>query len=699
MNKFVIPSISRIPPQSILIFFTTLMFAHHFFAYAGHFGFDDMHYARISERLLSGKIDFNDHFSYRLSVILLTSFSYFCFGISDFASSIPAILISILILLIVYRALLPFGKSALTFGLAMTTLSSSFLYFTDKLMPDIYVALSIMAAIFVIYQLRFSNRKKSHIFLAALFAFALLFGFMSKETIVLSAPLFGFFFILDLIRRQFLSFWVWAFFFGALLLGGYFAAIGMITGNPLHRFTAIEGNSYLNACSYDQQPTIVLIRRIAIDFFSMIIHYGMAVSFVFLIGHAVITRAKGLFSIENRMSFFISSTWILTLTANFMSISLTSYVPMCIDPRHYLYLIPVSAIAAGMVMKKGIFAKKKNAFVFALLALLCGIAYFLQTRGWNFIYFPLALLLSFGWWFNSSVQKKRFFLLIFIFILGASHYKDVRYAHDIKFRKQGIWLKDEVLSINKGIVVTDRAQAHFAEYYGGFNTDDSLKFIRFEFFSDDNIDMETDVYVLINPHTQYLSKLHPMDVPFYVRFMSDENKLIAYDERLGMKLYRMRDFSGPDERGKSLFHSTNSLTVANDFWNNPPGQNIESIDGYDCLKTGMYSSSFNFPLDSILPLGSDALYITTEMQCYFSVDVDAKLVILVEDSTGIYLWNDLPVNQNIESIGHWWPTHMNTIISGETIRPNSTLKVFLYNFSRGDVYFKDFSVEIFHLPN
>ena len=89
-----------ITKKQILIFmlFVGVLILYHVFGYIGHYGYDDMQYAKLANDFKNGIIDYSDHFSFRTTLLVLTSLSYSIFGVSDFASSLPAILISILIL-------------------------------------------------------------------------------------------------------------------------------------------------------------------------------------------------------------------------------------------------------------------------------------------------------------------------------------------------------------------------------------------------------------------------------------------------------------------------------------------------------------------------------------------------------------------------------------------------------------------------
>ncbi len=262
-----------------------------------------MHYAELANELLNGNVDFEDHYAYRFPVILFTAFCYLIFGISDFASSLPAMAITIGILIIVFNTLREHGPNAIFIGLSLTTFSNWFLFYSDKLMPDIYVALSVLWALSIIHRYKFkSNRSKTARY-AFLFTFALLFGFMSKGTIVLILPLLLFLLLSDIVQKRDLKFWLFSLISGTALLALYLFVIWIFTGNVMERFHAIADNSYLNLCSYDQQSLRILLKRIFVGFFELSIYQSLATGFIFVF--AVLFQRKGLrvFRLDDAFSF------------------------------------------------------------------------------------------------------------------------------------------------------------------------------------------------------------------------------------------------------------------------------------------------------------------------------------------------------------------------------------------------------------
>jgi len=101
----------------LLLFFGIALF-HHFWAYFGHFGIDDIHYARLGKRFADGTFSINDdHYTYRWGIIFSVGIAYKLFGISDHSSALPALASLLLIQILILRILR--DKSLLEKGIAL----------------------------------------------------------------------------------------------------------------------------------------------------------------------------------------------------------------------------------------------------------------------------------------------------------------------------------------------------------------------------------------------------------------------------------------------------------------------------------------------------------------------------------------------------------------------------------------------------
>ncbi|HPI35026.1 MAG TPA: hypothetical protein PK582_06335, partial [Prolixibacteraceae bacterium] len=133
--------------------FGSLILLYHFFAFAGFFGYDDLQYAEVAVRMTRGVADWSDHFSFRWGVTLLAALSYKLLGINDVASSLPALLISLATLALVTGALRRHSPWIVAGAAALLTLNHWSLFYSDKLMPDVFVAFFITAAILIYFRI------------------------------------------------------------------------------------------------------------------------------------------------------------------------------------------------------------------------------------------------------------------------------------------------------------------------------------------------------------------------------------------------------------------------------------------------------------------------------------------------------------------------------------------------------------------
>ncbi len=116
----------------------------------------------------------------------------------------------------------------------------------------------------------------------------------------------------------------------------YLLSYQIFLGNALARVEAIFTNRYLSACTYEIQPTAVLLQRIA---------YALWLDFVrhiFLLPLIFVPLRWRTATPETK---FLTKSWLaLLLLSNFMTISYTQYVPLCNDVRHFLFTLPIGAM-------------------------------------------------------------------------------------------------------------------------------------------------------------------------------------------------------------------------------------------------------------------------------------------------------------------------------------------------------------------
>lgn len=324
----------------LLAFFVGLILISHFYYFYGHFGVDDMVYSRMANDLLTGHTDWQDHYSYRWTITGFTALSYWIFGINDHSSALPTLLLSIGVIFLLMKSLKgrPWYEGCLVLGFYFMYQWN--LFYADKLMPDIYVSAFLLMAWYTYQQL--PNVKREVTWHPLIFTLGLLMAFLAKGTVILILPLLGYYFIRDMVLRSNLKFWKVTVLLHVVIYPLYFLLIYSKTGSLLGRFNAISENSYFNSCSYDALPFADTIERWTSGFFNLITNELLYIHLLILIA-AILTS---LFSDSKISRESIYTSAICFASANFMTISLTSYNPMCLDPRHFLLFTPILALCS-----------------------------------------------------------------------------------------------------------------------------------------------------------------------------------------------------------------------------------------------------------------------------------------------------------------------------------------------------------------
>lgn len=682
----------------VLIFhsFALIVIFYHNFGYLGHFGYDDMHYARIASDLNNGIIDYNDHFTFRTPVIVLTSLAYSIFGISDFASSLPSILVSITILFILFLILRNYSNKVLMIGLAFTCLSNWYIFYSDKLMPDIYVTLAVLGALYCIYNFRYKNTKNRILLQSLSLDLILLFGFMAKETIVLILPLFIYFFVVDIFQKQNIRFWIYTIVGGLILFLIYFSIIGLITGDFFKRFEAISANSYLNLCSYDQQPIVIVLKRIVYQFFTMLIYQGMAPVYV-VIGAFIVKKGNfRLLRLDDAFSFWVISALILLLSSNFMSISLNSYSPMCLDPRHYLFLLPVASIPASIIMYE--FIEKKAYSVRLLIAsgIIGIISFFLQGESLSQLYLPLFLLLLLHSLVGERIKNKNVFAFAFVAILAIMPLFMVKYARSVNYSRQIEILQEQILETDESvIVITDVVQKNIANYVNNFSKDKNIEFISFDELENYKADHRKKI-LFSNKYNQYLSGISDDDLPIFAKNIADQNNVLFQDKDLKISICEFNDKSTPQRTGKILVNSINDFESKSEYWSYLK-EEISSefkFSGKYSNSVSEYSSTFTFSLDSVDLKDVDNLLISCSAYCNFPDKTISSIVISIENDKEAYFWKGLEINKYLKAYSNWWQAKQEVSISKNEMKPQSRVKIYIWNPQKQKAFVDDFEVKI-----
>ncbi len=685
----------RLSKNQIFLFFLFVLFIHHFYGYIGHFGYDDMLYAKLSAEALRGVFDFENHFTFRFPIILMTAISYKLLGISDMSSAIPPLIISSLTLFIVYLMLRDEKKEILASALALTLCSKWFLIYSDKLMPDIYVSFGILAALATFYFFRYKSDFKKPFWYSILFVLSLLFAFSSKGTVILILPVLMYYFIFDLIYKRFFKFWIFSILNGILFLGLYFVTIKCLTGSFLKRFDAIAQNSYINPCSYELQPAEVLIERVTYEFVNMSIYQGLILGFLFILAGFMSGSIGKYLKLSSPIGFLLTTGILMFFSSNFMSISLSGYSPMCVDPRHFLFVVPIFAMGASFVIDAFVREAKGGLSIMLILAIVSGVAYFLPDYSFYTTYLPMTILFLVYYFVSNKEKWAAYFYGFFVLICLMVPLNLIWDAQERDYDGRKKFVYEHIINdSNPKYVITNDVQRRLGKYYTGFQKNHPVQFLEFNTFKKTSSDLDASIpkYLLINWYTEYLSGLDYNSLPPYAKDKIGTFPLIAKDDNLGIQLYDISELRLP---GDTIFTAFNDFEGYNSFWSVGEEAVVEdsSYSGKISNRFNEYSAAFVYDIDS-LNIESNEILFEVELKVMIFEKTNAKIVISLESEGEIYFWKYHEVINTFKAFGNWFTVGFETGIAVKDIKPGSILNVYVWSEDGQTIYIDDVKINV-----
>lgn len=565
------------------------------------------------------------------------------------------------------------------------------------IMSDIYVCLAFVAATFFLWKAQENTMRDRSI--AAGFVLSLFFGFISKGTIVLILPLIGLIFLLNLVQKKNLNFWKWTVIYGISTILLYFLLIYFISGDPLSRFKVIGENAYLNRCSYADQGKLILLKRITIDFLELLQRDHLLMNFLLILPAAFYLLLKRKLELKNQLHFLIISSLILLLSSNFMSISLKAYNPMCLDIRHYLFLIPISASTLAHILRHSIAEKwtRWGMILAALGGLL--ISGSMDNQDLYLLGIPFFItVLIYLWSYDSQLNKKILWALIPLSLL-IKPIEMINGARELNYEGRRDFVMEELIKDEEEkLILTDPAQSNLGNYFNAFSNN-KIRFEDFRYFDTDQIDWKQKVYYLDNWHTAHQSFITSNQIPFYLK-SSIANKAIRKNEGLAIAIYEVKSFKNVKSEENLILEVKNDFEEKIDPWIqsgdyliSDPKDSTNQVS-----RVGEYSSTFQMDLDS-LNSNSEKLYISLQTKVFSRIGTEAKLILSFENSEGSVLYESIEIDPLLRSYSNWWDIKLEKAINSEILRKSSLMKAYIWNVSKGELYMDNFRIEIYSLDN
>lgn len=676
--------------QLIFIAFVLAVVLHHLFGYLGHYGFDDMEYARVAARLANGEFDAGNHYSFRITLVGLTALSYKLFGINDWASALPPLIFFIGTLVLIYRILKDESGPILTIGLALFSLNNWTFFYSDKLMPDVAVTFFAFLFCYAIYSYKYLPRKMPELAYSFLAALSLFLCFNSKETVVLLAPLVAWLIVTDIVQKRSGRFWLQFVGFSLVLLAGYLVVCQVAFGNVITRFNAIVANSYLNSCSYDQQPFSETLKRITFGLAKLFLTQDMLLGFLVVLLAFFFVPVKQILKLSDRKSFFIVSSVVLMFSANFMSISVTSYIPMCADPRHYLFIVPVVAVAAALILRDylSLFQFRIGLFVLVLIAF--GLSLFFRSAAGYHLYLPVLVAIGCVVFLKNQDWAQRIFAILLFLALLVQPADMFIYARKVNYEKQKEIIQRELIDKNGVcVVITDEVQKRLGNYYSGFSPNAACRFINYIEADTFHFQKNAKIILLNNWYTRYLCGMDDQDMP---AFATTAVNPVFKDEKLNLVIFELNGLG----KGQQLFSTENDYESPKEYWSQSSNRsNVHAYSGSFSEKAGEFSAICSIPLDSLLSDSNPKLTVFSKLQIFALNEAECNLVVSMESNGEQYFWQGFNLSKYVKSKGSWWSASNNLVIDRLTIRKNSMIKIYIWNNKKNEIYIDNFKVELF----
>lgn len=499
----------------ILLFAIAVYAIHFYFFHAGYFGYDDIEYCRIATSWIKGDFTHDSLYNFRYGAIIPLYFSYLIFGISDFANFIAYFISFIFILFISLLALNKFSIQERWAAALFLIFAPMHLMYVEKPMPDIIVELAFFVSFLSYYHLRFSSAPFKFTYL--FWSLGIIIAFLSKESILIFYPYFLFFFIADFIQKKNKKFWLKSTMVLAVFGVLYLIFNQVVTGHFLSRVHKIFEGQYFSPCSYDLLPSSALLNRILYELFYELCRnlFLIPLAFVFLLFK----------NTDKRFRFIAFSFLSLLLLSNFMTISYTSYAPLCTDIRHYMFLLPVGAL----LMAHGVQKISHTNFYTAIPTLILLIGMFLlslykQYENTWFFYIPLLIALGIAFY------NKQIMLLLLTIAFVSVYIQNALYSNKIGYKSQKA-LNSYLIHVVSGkkYIITDRVNADYGMLQCKFDTT-TTRFIEFKNYKPTDMRVAVPQYIILNGMTLYLSAVSWEILPDFARTAQEKLPLVFSNE-------------------------------------------------------------------------------------------------------------------------------------------------------------------------
>lgn len=567
----------------------TLLLLHYLIAFNGFLGYDDVEYINQALALQNGEFDLvNDHFSWRWTVIFSLVSSFSIFGFNEFSIAFPSLIVSALTITILTLFFKQWRWKIWSAALMLTC--QWFLFYSYRSMSDIYIVLFFTMILYGIFCIRHQNIHRG----VAFFVSGLFLAFITKGTVILFIPIL---FLLLILSNKTENYF-YAIRSGIILLilfALYLVLSYTLTGNAFMRFNLIFSNQYYSSCDYAQLPFSFLWERISVGLWRDLFQRGVLLPFIFIVPVwiiQIIRKNKR----EQPTSWFWNNLALITiLSCNFMTVSFSSYAPLCIDVRHYLFAMPIGVIAA-------IFSWQT-----------------LQKSSLKFSWIPSGILIASGLIFGVIYESYYNLYLVFgvatLTTMFAQH-KLVNILLGIGFTIQPViiivsssnnnywetkeYLKNEIFTQNEhAFIVSDPVLRNTGRLVAKMEQKD-FGFYSYAEYEDHFWDDYHTMFIINNYATAFLCGATENTRPAFSKYIPSHYQTISDKE--GLEVYQVNDVADLN-KASVVFESINTIdTVSDVYWKKKPWTPYQFENGkfYQWIGKQQFSEGIAIPMDSII---------------------------------------------------------------------------------------------------
>ncbi len=508
----------------ILLFCSIVYGIHFYFFHGGYFGFDDIEYCRLADSIVKGNFTHDSLYAHRYASYLPLVFSYLVLGVSDFSNFISGFLIFIATIYIFLTLIKGMEVTYQWLGAMLLAFTPMYLMYVEKPMPDIMVALGFFISFSSYFSLKFNiNIYRNH---AAWFVIGVIILFLAKETFLIFYPFFIVLLSADILKKANYSFWKQVVIILSLFVIVYSLYSWYFLGDPLARIHHIFAGQYISACSYDLQPISATIQRITYQLWQELARNIFLLPLCFV---PILWNSK-----ENKIKFIAKSYVGLLLLANFMTISYTSYVPLCPDPRHHIYILPISALVFGYGLSHVCkFSFRDLVLSLTILGTILFISVIKNFESSWWLYLPIMTALIAGY-------KKQNIAMVGLVSLGliSVFFQNCKYNNKVNYKEQKLLNKFVIYDISGyKYAITDRVNHDYGLLHSDFDTT-LVKFVDYKAMDTFNFKPGISQYLIGNGMTSYLSNTSWESLPEVVR-TAHEKLPKVYENKSGT-VYKLK---------------------------------------------------------------------------------------------------------------------------------------------------------------